>query len=141
MRNLVLSAIFCSLAGVLPAQSVEVRIKEGGQGCGPALRATASIAGAQVNLSLQLQGGFANQFGFFVIGLQKTQLDIPVYGCRMYLVPLVAITVPTNAAGAATLPLSASTAFAGTILAQAASFRLTPNELFATNSLEIEFKH
>lgn len=139
MRNLLASLLLVSSS--LLAQATEVRVQGGGNGCGPTLQGTATITGSRVDVNLTLTSGFSNEFAFFVLGLQQIQIGIPFYGCRLYLEPLVTATLPTNAAGRATLPLVASTAFLGTVYAQGATFRLQPNELFASNALEIRFRN
>lgn len=141
MRNLVLSLVSALLGAVLPAQATEVRIHETGNGCGATLVGSATLTGSRVDLTLEVRGGFANQFGFFVLGANSIEAAIPFYGCTLFVQPVATTIVQADALGRSRLSLVASTAFVGTLYAQGAAFRLVPNELHATNALEIRFKN
>ena len=119
------------------AQAFEVRFHDFEHTCGPTLAGSFSMPST---LTLTLRGGLANEPCFWILGLDKTRLPIPVYGCEMYVVPLLVTTTVADAGGAGVLelrvPILAETRF----FAQAASFRIAPNRLFASHGLEVEVR-
>lgn len=138
MRNPLPCVVLVCLAGIVSAQTTEIRFNASGHGCGPELAGSAVTLAGQHQVTLAATRALPNEGCLFVLGLQEARLTIPVYGCELFLGPLVATVAPANASGRAELAFPLSASLVGTIHTQAASFRLVPNELFASNALAIE---
>ena len=137
MRTLALALSLLLLPCSLRAQTFEIRFHDFENSCWPVL--AGAVTGPAV-VTLTLRGGLASEPCFWILGLQRTRLPIPVYGCEMYVVPLLTATTAANASGTASLELRLPALVETTVFTQAASVRLAPSQLHASNGLEIEIR-